>query len=159
MQLPVRRNNRENNDWNDFSMVPSFFDEAFGNSWPFGRMPRMLTNQNGWMPRIDVSETDKEIRVTVNAPGVDPKQINISVEDNVLFISGKTDQKKEEEGETFYRMERETGSFHRSLELPRGADPNNVQATSEKGVVYITVPKNPESQRKPIEVKVQEQGK
>jgi HSP20 family protein len=159
MQLPVRRTNRENNGWNDFSIVPSFLDDAFGNLSPFGHMQRMLNNRNGWMPRIDVSETDKEIRVTVNAPGADPNQISISVDDNVLTISGKTEQKKEEKGETFYRMERETGSFHRSIELPGGADTNSIQATAEKGVVYITVPKKPDSQRKPITIKVQDKGK
>jgi HSP20 family protein len=163
MQLPVRRT-RQQERGEEYSITPlrntldQFFDDSLWNwnPWDMMRMPRMMTNRAGWLPKVDMSETDKELHLKVNAPGVDPKQITIAIEDNVLTISGKTEEKREEKGENFYRMERETGSFQRSLELPRGADTDKIEATSAKGVISIIIPKRPEAQRKPVSVKVQE---
>jgi HSP20 family protein len=170
MRLPVRRN-RQQERGEEYSITPvqNTLDQFFADSlwnwnpWdmmrlPAGQagMPRMMTNRAGWMPKVDMSETDKEIHLKINAPGVDPKHINISVDDHVLTITGRTEEKREEKGENFYRMEREAGSFQRSLELPVGADTDKIEATSDKGVINITIPKKPEAQRKPINVKVQE---
>lgn len=166
MKLPVRRNQSRNADngivpLND--MMDRWFDDNFWS--PFELMRRgpqqmsMRGGRAGWMPRVDVSETDKEVRVKINAPGVDPAQVNISVEDNVLIVSDTTEEKKEEKGETFYRMEREYGSFQRSMELPSGADTDKIEATAKNGVIWVTIPKKPEAQRKAITVKVQDKGK
>lgn len=161
MQLPVRRNQKGRED--ELSVTPwrspidQLFDDRFWNPWEIMRMPRIFPGSRAaWLPKLDMSETDKEIRVKVDAPGVDPKQITISVEDTILTISGKREEKREEKGENFYRMEREVGSFQRSLELPTGTDTTKIEATSHAGVIDITIPKKPEAQRKPITVKVQE---
>ncbi len=154
MRLPIRKyrndgNAREPGMMPVRDMIDRLMDDNF---WgPFAREHR-----GGWMPRVDVSETSQEFRIEVDAPGVDPKQVNISVEDGVLSISGKTEEKREEEGETFYRMEREYGSFRRSMELPAGADTEHIAATAKNGVIHIVVPKKPEAQRKPITIKVQD---
>lgn len=165
MRLPIQRNRRDDRA-DEFSVMPlrsaldQFFEDSFWNPWELMRMPRMLQpGRNGWMPRVDLSETDKEIRVKVNAPGVDPKQINISVEDTILTISGKTEEEREKKGENFYHMEREVGSFQRSLELPAGADTEKIEATSAKGVISIVIPKKPEAQRRAISVKIQDKEK
>jgi HSP20 family protein len=161
MRLPIRRN-QSSERGDDFSITPlrgsldQFFDDSFWNPWEMMRVPRFMSMRSGWLPKVDMSETDKEIRIKIDAPGVDPKNVNISVDDNALSISGKTDEKREEKGETFYRMEREIGSFQRSFELPRGAATDKIEARADKGVLIITIPKKPEAQRKPITVKVQE---
>jgi len=165
MKLPIRRNQPQESE---SSIVPlrDMMDRLFEDSFwsPFElmrRTPQMISqgSRGGWMPQVDVSETDKEIRVKVNAPGVDPNQVNISVEEDVLTISGRTEEKREEKGENFYRLEREYGSFQRSMELPHGADTDKIEATAKNGVIHIMISKKPESRRKAITVKVQDKSK
>ena len=130
----------------------SVWDPFRRSSWTF---PTIAIEE--WMPRADVSETDKEITIKVNAPGVDPAKIKVSVEDSTLIISGKTEEEREEKGKTFYRLEREQGEFSRSFTLPESADSNNISAESENGTVTLVIPKKPmntESKKQEIEVKV-----
>ena len=105
-----------------------------------------------WAPRVDVEETDKEILVKADLPGVDPKAVEISVENGVLTIRGEMKEEKEEKKKNYHRVERFSGSFYRSLALPPGADAEKVAATSANGVVTVTIPKKPEAQPKKISV-------
>ena len=125
-------------------VMERFFGEEAGN----GKTASLKT----WSPRIDLEETDSEILVKADLPGVDPKGIEISVENGVLTIRGEKKEEKEEKGKNFHRVERFTGSFFRAIPLPPGADAEKVAATSANGVVTVTIPKKAEAQPKRITV-------
>lgn len=105
-----------------------------------------------WSPQVDVEETDKEFIVKADLPGVDPKDVEIQLVDNVLTIRGGKEEKREEKKKNYHRIERFSGSFFRSIPLPSGADADKVAATSSNGVVTITIPKKAEAQPKKITV-------
>jgi HSP20 family protein len=99
---------------------------------------------------MDVEETEKEFLVKADLPGVDPKDVDIRVVDNVLTVRGGKEEKKEERKKSYHRMERFSGQFYRAVTLPAGTDPEKVNATSANGVITITIPKRPEAQPKKI---------
>jgi HSP20 family protein len=105
-----------------------------------------------WTPRVDVEETEKEILVKADLPGVDPKNIEISIENGLLTVRGEKKEEKEDKQKNYHRIERFTGSFQRTIALPSSADPEKVTATSTHGVVTITIPKKAEAQPKRIVV-------
>jgi HSP20 family protein len=105
-----------------------------------------------WAPRVDVEETDREILVKADLPGVDPKAVEISVENGVLTVRGERKEEREERKKNYHRVERFAGSFYRVIPLPPGADPEKVTATSTNGVVTVSIPKKPEAQPKKITV-------
>ncbi|WFT77569.1 Hsp20/alpha crystallin family protein [Methylobacterium sp. CB376] len=98
---------------------------------------------------INVSETDKEIRVTAELPGVTDKDIDVSLDDNVLTIRGekKFEQSQGGEKENFHFVERSYGTFQRSLRLPFPVDPEQVKASFEHGVLTIALPKTAQQER------------
>lgn len=109
--------------------------------------------------RMDVSESEKDIRVTAELPGVKPEDLKVELVDDVLTVSGekKTEVKdeKEEEGRRYHRIERSYGSFSRSLRLPPGVDETAIEAAFKDGVLTVTVKKPAEllAATKKIEVK------
>lgn len=105
-----------------------------------------------WTPRMDVEETEKEILVKADIPGVDPKDVDIQVVDNVLTVRGGKEERKEEKKKNYHRTERFVGQFFRSISLPAGIDADKVSATSVNGTVTITIPKRPEAQPKKIAI-------
>jgi HSP20 family protein len=109
-----------------------------------------------WQPRVDVEETDKEITVKVDLPGVDPKDIEIQVLNGVLTLKGEKKEEKEEKKKNYHRVERFYGAFYREIPLTAAADSDKVVATSAKGVITISVPKKAELQPKKITVKSQD---
>jgi HSP20 family protein len=116
---------------------------------------------NMLLPSIDVSETDKEIEVTVDLPGLERKDVDISLENDVLTIRGekkietKPDDKADKGGKdkTYHVAERSYGVFYRVIQLQPGIDPSKVQATMSKGVLKVTIPKPKPSSAAKIEVK------
>src|SRR5574341_1136916 len=94
-----------------------------------------------WMPPIDLSETAEKIIVKVEIPGIDPKEVDISMQGDTLLIKGEKKEEKEEKGKNFYRMERRYGSFSRSIDLPASVDVNKVTAEYKNGVLQITMEK------------------
>ncbi len=114
------------------------------------------TAPQAWAPSVDVAETDKEVVVKADLPGVDPKDVDISVADGSLVLRGHKKEEREENGKNFRRMERFEGEFYRELPLPAGVDADKISATSSKGVVTITFPKKPAAQAKKVAVKPQE---
>lgn len=122
-------------------------------------MERFFGHENGkprametWAPRVDVEETDKEILVKADLPGVDPKNVEITVENGVLMVRGEKKEEKEEKKKNYHRTERFMGTFYRAIQLPPSADADKVNATSANGVVTVTIPKKPEAQPKKITV-------
>jgi HSP20 family protein len=129
------------------------FDDFFGGRAlePFGAFGE------GWdafSPQVDVVETDKEIRVSAELPGLDDKDIEVSLSHDVLTISGEKRQEEQERGRDYYRAERSYGSFRRSIPLPAEVDADKVDAVFRKGVLTITLSKMAEAKgRKQITVK------
>ena len=107
------------------------------------------------MPSMDLSETDKEIEITAELPGLDEKNLDVQVSGDVLTIKGEKVEEKEEKQKNTYLSERRYGSLQRSFQLPAGVDLDKVAATFEKGVLRITLPKTAEAvtQQKKIPVK------
>ncbi len=105
------------------------------------------------LPSIDVTETDKEIEITAELPGLEEKDVQINVADNVLTIRGEKKAEKEEKDKNYRLIERSYGSFERSLELPNGVNADAIRANIAKGVLKVTVPKPAPAQTKKIEVK------
>jgi HSP20 family protein len=105
------------------------------------------------MVSMDVAETDKDIELTVELPGIEPKDVDISISDNVLTIKGEKKVEKEEKDKNYRRVERSYGSFMRSIELPAGVAPDAIKAAVNNGVLKVTVPKPAAAEAKKIEVK------
>jgi len=101
----------------------------------------------GAIPKMDVSETHDEIEVTAELPGMEEKDIDVSLSKEVLTIRGEKKQEKEEKKKDFYRMERMYGSFHRSIPLPAEIDTEKVEAKFKNGVLTIKLPKTPEAKK------------
>lgn len=105
-------------------------------------------------PDIDVSESDGEIRIVADLPGVSEHDIQVSVKDDRLIITGQKRDEREEHGQDFHMAERSIGSFRRVLTLPDTIDPEKISAEFDKGVLRITAPKSEEAERgRKIEVK------
>jgi HSP20 family protein len=125
--------------------VERLFDD-FARGFPaFG--PTSLT------PSMDVTETDKEIELTAELPGLEEKDVQINLADNVLTIRGEKKAEKEEKDKNYHLVERSYGAFSRSIELPGGVDADKIKATITKGVLKVTVPKPAAATAKKIEVK------
>jgi HSP20 family protein len=113
---------------------------------PFGRM-------EGFAPLVDVGETDDEVTVRAEVPGISSRDLDVTIEGNTLNISGKKQEKEEFEGENSYRCERRFGAFRRSIELPESVDPDRVNAEFVDGVVTVRVAKKPGQRARRVEVK------
>jgi HSP20 family protein len=105
------------------------------------------------VPTMDVSETDKEIEITAELPGLEEKDVQINVADNVLTIRGEKKAEKEEKDKNYRLVERSYGAFERALELPKGVNLDAIKATIDKGVLKVVVPKPAPAQAKKIDVK------
>jgi len=120
------------------------FDNFFGEYTP----ARFEESFGGYLPKIDVKETNKDVLVEAELPGMDEKDIDISISDDILTLRGEKRMEKEEKESGFYRMERTYGSFHRDIPLPCEVESTNVEAVFRKGVLTVHLPKKPEAQRK-----------
>jgi HSP20 family protein len=127
----------------DLLSVEEEFERALGRSG----------NRQAWAPTMDVRETDDHFEVSVDLPGLEPGDVSVTFEDGVLTISGKREISTERSDETYHRIERSYGSFARSLRLPRTADGEKIEASFDKGVLTVTVPKAEIAKPKTIEVK------
>jgi len=105
---------------------------------------------------LDIAETDDEVIVTAELPGVDPKEVDISLHDNVLAIKGEKKHEEEEKGKDYQRLERAYGAFSRRVTLPSYIDPDKVQATYKDGILTVTIGKKAEAKRKVIKVDIKE---
>jgi HSP20 family protein len=109
--------------------------------------------QAEFAPAVDVKETDTEIVVKAEVPGMEAKDINISVTGDVLTMKGEKKSEREEKEENYHLLERSYGSFSRSLVLPAAVDVDKIEAKYDKGVLTITCPKKEEVKPKAIEIK------
>jgi HSP20 family protein len=161
--LPSRRRRgaltRKGDDWPEMSSLKQKIDRVFDDFFsgfdlsPFREMDERLGR---FAPSIDVSETSKEIKVTAELPGMEEKDISISLEDDFLLIKGERKEEKKEEDEEYYHREMSYGSFRRVVPLDAKIDADKVKASFKKGILKVTLPKIPgaESEKsKKIEIK------
>lgn len=93
-------------------------------------------------PKIDVTETDSTVKVTAELPGIDEKQLDVSLAGDTVTIRGEKKEEKETKEKQFYRMERSYGSFQRTIALPAEIDPDKAKAAFKKGVLTLDLPKS-----------------
>lgn len=142
-----------------FSLIDRFFDdtlwEPFAPLAPSLMGSRSLGGMSAQFPRVDVSETDKEINVVANIPGVDPNKVDVEVGDDYLSLSGRFDKESEDKDRKgrVYRYEREYGEFRREFSLPARVNKDGIVAKAKNGVLTLTLPKL-EAERK-TKVKVE----
>jgi HSP20 family protein len=105
-----------------------------------------------WLPALDVWETDSEVVLALDLPGVSEDKVTVEVDDGVLNISGEREREIEQEGDHFYRFERRFGSFSRSVTLPQGVKEADIKAEFTNGVLEVHVPKPEERKPKRIEI-------
>lgn len=106
-----------------------------------------------WTPAVDVTEEDKRYILHADVPGVDPKDIEVTLEDGVLTVRGSRSDEKKEEGNGYRRVERVTGNFFRRFALPDTADPDKISAETKNGVLEVIIPKQPKVEPRRITVK------
>jgi len=111
--------------------------------------------EGGRVPAIDVYEEGDNIIVKAEVPGVKKEDISVSLNGDILTISGKSQEEKEVKKENFYRKEIRSGTFSRSLTLPAQIDKDKVKASYKDGVLQLTLPKSPEEKKKEVKIKVE----
>ena len=104
------------------------------------------------VPKMDVSETDKEIEITAELPGLEEKDIQLNFADNVLTIRGEKKNEREESSKDYHLVERNYGSFTRSVQLPDGVNADGIKAVMSNGVLKVSVPKPAPAQSKKINI-------
>jgi len=109
-----------------------------------------------WTPNMDISETKDSLVAKLEVPGMDPRDIQISLQENLLTIKGEKKQEKEEKDEHYHRVERAYGVFTRSVRLPVAVDASKVTATFKNGLLAVTLPKTPSARGTTIPVKAEQ---
>jgi HSP20 family protein len=146
--------------WRSFRSEMDRLFDRFG----FPSFRRMFDMEPAWRPistfsfsapAIDMSEDDKAYKISAELPGLDPKDVDVSVSGNTLVLKGEKRQEKEEKDKNYHYSERAYGSFQRAFELPASVDHPKIAADFSNGVLTITLPKTPaaQKQQKKIEVK------
>lgn len=115
-------------------------------------LPEEALTSAQFAPPVDIYEDENRLTFKMEVPGIDPKDLDIRVDGNMLTVSGERKFESEEKKENFRRVERAYGSFSRSFTLPPSADVDSVKANFEDGVLQIDVPKRPEARGKQIKV-------
>ncbi|MEE4276257.1 MAG: Hsp20/alpha crystallin family protein [Thermoleophilia bacterium] len=108
--------------------------------------------QESWLPAVDVFDTQDAVVLKAELAGMNPDDIQIEVEDNVLTIKGERKFEEKVDEERYYRVERRFGSFQRSLALPQGVKSDQIEAAYDEGILTVTVPKAEQEKPKRIEV-------
>jgi HSP20 family protein len=132
----------------DLSDIFNNFDDLFGSS--------LVDTQDStlYFPKVDVHEDDNNFYIDADLPGLDKKDISINIENNVLHIKGKRENRKEEKKKGYYRFERHSGEFKRQFQLGNQLDSSKIDASFKDGVLNIVIPKKEEIKPKTHEVTV-----
>ncbi len=124
-----------------------FFDRFFEDEF----LP--LRGEKSWAPAFDISENEKGYMVSAELPGIDEKDLEITIAGGMLSVKGEKKQETEEKGETYHRIERTYGSFHRSFRIPDAVQEDKVDATYKDGILKLVIPKAQGSAVKKITIK------
>ncbi len=138
--------------WDKLPVFSSFQDEM--NRVLDNFFSRETSYGTDWRPVVDVAETESDIIVKAEIPGIDPNDIDISITGDILTLKGEKKEEKENTGKCYHRVESSYGSFKRVINLPASVDVDKVKAEGKNGLLEITLPKKEESKTKKINVKV-----
>lgn len=162
MKLTKRTDNQTNrlpvshhDPFRSLSSVQEAMNRLFSDSFmvPFHQSFGELGHTYGsFAPKVDVSETDTEIKVRAELPGLDPKDVVVEVTEDTISISGKLEKSLEEKQENYYRMERSAGQFSREFALPAKIETENVRAEAKHGVLTVSLQKQPSEQRRKVTI-------
>jgi len=133
--------------WEPFRELSRVFEDPFFRSVAGDASCR-------WCPAVDVTESEKELVVSADLPGIDPQQVEITVQENILTLSGERKAASESKDESYHRVERAYGSFTRSFVLPSTVDETKVAAEYKDGVLRVHLPKREEAKPRKIDVKL-----
>ena len=153
MAKRTRRDIARGNPFREFSVlqdrVDRLFEDVFSDGFGFGTSDVMGIE---FMPAADVYEDDNSLELRLEVPGVDEKDLEISLQDNVLTVKGERKLENNEKNENFVRQERAYGKFSRSFTLPSSVDPEHVNANYVNGVLHVRLGKRAEARPKQIRV-------
>jgi len=110
--------------------------------------------KSDWEPTVDVEEDEKSIRVKAEMPGIDEKDLDVRIENNVLTLTGEKKEERKEEKKNYIFSERKFGSFSRSISLPESVKTDKIKAVFKKGVLNIEIPKDETTEPKKIAIEV-----
>ncbi len=137
----------------EFTTVQDRLNRLFRESYgPEGREEALTTSS--FAPPVDVYEDEHNVTLKIEVPGIDEKDIDVRIENNVLTVHGERKFEKEEKEENFRRVERQYGSFTRTFTLPTTVDAEKVSANNDKGILKIVLPKKAEAKPKQVKVNV-----
>jgi len=139
--------------WDPFREVAALQNRVNSLFRDFNEGESSMTTTN-FIPAVDIYEDEKKIVLKVDVPGMQEKDIDVSVENNTLTVKGERKLEKEEKEENFHRIERRYGSFFRAFTLPTTVEAESIDAKYENGVLKLEVKKKPEAQPKQIKVNV-----
>lgn len=145
---------RELEPFREFGRMKREMDRLW-NSFFGGGLRRRTDEDGGWLPSLDISETKNDLVVKAELPGMDPKDIDISLSDGSLTIKGEKKQEREEKEENYHFIERSYGSFCRSVRLLKEVKHDKVNASFKNGVLKIVLPKSEEAKKKEVKIKVE----
>ena len=139
--------------WDPFREVQALQNRMNALFRDFNESDNALTTAS-FVPAVDIYEDDKKVVLKLEVPGIDEKDLDVSVENNTLTVKGERKMEKEEKEENFHRIERRYGSFFRAFTLPPIVDTENIGAQYSAGVLKLELKKKPEAQPKQIKVNV-----
>jgi HSP20 family protein len=137
--------------WEPFAELAELrdrLDRAFGEMTSSEARP--------WVPRIDLVREKERLVLQAELPGIKPENVDLAVEDGVLTISGRREESRDEKDKQVVRRERRYGSFSRSIPLPRGVDPEQIEADYQDGVLEVSIPMPAEEEGKKIQIRSRE---
>jgi len=142
--------------WKPFNNMLSLQEEVnrLFNTYFSGAPESTETGEYHWNPAVDIFEDENSIKVMCEVPGVEKEDVKISIQDNVLTVSGEKKRDFEGENGSFYRVERLCGKFQRSFSLPSSVDQENVKATYKNGILTINLPKEEEAKPKEVSIAI-----
>jgi len=151
-ELPTWRPFRELAPFREFEKMRREMDR-FWDSF-FERGPTKAEVGGEFLPALDLAEKDNELVVKCEVPGLEPKDIDISLSDGVLTIRGEKKQEREEKEADYHLVERSYGTFTRSIQLPKEVQSDKISASYKNGILKINLPKSEEAKKKEVKIKV-----
>jgi HSP20 family protein len=149
--VPIKRGSTD-----PLSILKYDIDRLFEDFWRgFDMEPFFDRGATSFSPRVDVTENDREIKVTAELPGMDEDDIEVTLNNDSLVISGEKKEEKEDRGKDYYRFERSYGSFSRTIPLPVEIEADGAEANYRKGVLTVRIPKSKKAieEKKRIKIK------
>lgn len=134
--------------------TPSLFEQFNEFDDVFKALAPLSNNPTGMYPAVDIYQDDKHVIVEAQLAGIDAKDVEVSIENDVLTLEGKVEKKTEVDEQHYYRKEIRSGSFHRAVALPSSVEGDKAVAEYDQGVLKVTIPKQTQKEKRAIKITV-----